>query len=104
MDTNKSLININRQEIALIVFDQISESFFTQSDSLNLETRFEEDLCVDKVLLKDCLDTLEDEFVRRAVGFSLDDKDLLEMETIGDLIELICERVFPREYGEVNNG
>jgi len=91
---------ISKEEIVSLVIETIKDAFYIGDQEpleIDLKTRFEEDLSADKVVLQDAIDSLEEEFVSRMIGFSFDERDLAEVETIGNLVDLICKQVFPRE-------
>lgn len=82
--------SLDKESVFSIVVSYVSEFFFVENKTLVEEIRFEEDLCVDSFIFADFLDALEEEFTERGLGFRLDEKERSEIETLGDLAELIC--------------
>lgn len=68
------------------VLEIISEQFHIDKKNLNKTTSFADDLNADSIELVEMVMTLEDEF-----DISLDDEELVKIQTIGDVLELIEE-------------
>lgn len=93
----------SRQEISKVVFGYVSEFFYVDVSSIAESTRFEDDLSGDAISFTDCVDALEEEFTERALGFSIDTQERDELETVGDLIDMIAHLVIPTRNTGKNN-
>ena len=82
--------SLDPDEVRALVLDRVSEVLGGDPDELALDARLRDDLGADDLTLLDLVELLEDELGERTVGFRLDDDDLAELETVGDLVDLVA--------------
>jgi acyl carrier protein len=81
--------DLDRDHITTLVIKNISEFFFLDPKNISSSTRLEEDLSADALTFTDCIEAIESELAERLGGFSLEDRDLEEVETVGELVDII---------------
>lgn len=52
-----------------------------------------EDLGADELIRIDLIEAIEADFGERTVGFAIDDDDLADVKTVGDLIDVVLARL-----------
>ncbi|MFN8015533.1 MAG: hypothetical protein U0R17_02850 [Acidimicrobiia bacterium] len=85
--------SITKEEILEIIKLKISQILFIDENDIEINSRFEEDLSADQILMQDFYESLEEHFMIRNLNVSFDDKDRKEVEKIGDLVELVSFQV-----------
>ena len=80
---------MGRDEVCALVLDRIAEVLGGRSEDLTPSIRLRDDLGADDLTLLDLVELLEDELGERTVGFRLDDDDLSEIDTVGDLVDVV---------------
>ncbi len=58
-----------------------------------LDARLVEDLGADELALIDLVEAIEEELGERTVGFAIDDDDLTDVTTVGDLVDVVSARL-----------
>jgi acyl carrier protein len=58
-----------------------------------LDARLVDDLGADELALIDLVEAIEEELGERTVGFAIDDDDLVDVATVGDLVEVVSARL-----------
>ncbi len=75
--------------IGALVVDRLAELLGRDVDDVRVESRLREDLDADELVVLDLFDVIEDELGERTVGFRLDDDDMGDLVTVGDVIEYV---------------
>ncbi len=70
---------------------------------VDLGARLVDDLGADELGLIDLVDAIEEELGERTVGFAIDDEDLADVATVGDLVEVVLARL-ERAQGQSEKG
>jgi len=60
---------------------------------IDLGARLADDLGADELALIDLVEAIEEELGERTVGFAIDDDDLADVTTVGDLVEVVSARL-----------
>jgi acyl carrier protein len=60
---------------------------------VDLGARLVDDLGADELALIDLVEAIEEELGERTVGFAIDDDDLVDVATVGDLVEVVSARL-----------
>lgn len=81
--------SLEPEELRALVLDRVTEVLGGDPEALALDASLRDDLGADDLTLLDLVELLEDELAERTVGFRLDDDDLGEIETVGDLVDLV---------------
>ncbi len=84
---------IGRDEVVAIVCDRVAEILEAPIEQVTLNTAFARDLDADSLGLIELVSVLEEEFGDRTVGFSFDDEDLADLETVNDAVEYIVVKL-----------
>ena len=79
--------------IAALVVERLAELLDRDPDDIRPESRLRDDLDADDLVVLDLFDVIEDELGERTVGFRLDDDDLIDLVTVGDVIEYVTNIV-----------
>ncbi len=84
---------ISRDDVIALLRDQIGEIFEVDPDSVELTSAFFEDLGADDLALIELVEGLEGELGERSVGLHIDDEDLAELRTVGDVVDYILAKL-----------
>jgi acyl carrier protein len=84
---------VSRDEIVALVRDQLSEILEIEPDTIELTSVFVDDLGADSLALLDLVDGLEGELGERSVGLSVDDEDLDDLRTVGDIVDYVMAKL-----------
>lgn len=84
---------ITRDEVVVIVRDQIAEILEIDADTVSEDARFAEDLHADSLALVELVDMLEEELSERTVGFEFDDEDLVDLGTVRDAVDYVMAKI-----------
>jgi acyl carrier protein len=58
-----------------------------------LDARLVDDLGADELALIDLVEAIEEELGERTVGFAIADEDLVDVATVGDLVDVVSARL-----------
>lgn len=83
----------DRREVADLVVDQLAELLGRDPDDVRPELRLRADLDADDLTLLDLVETVEQELGERTVGVRLSDDEIVEIVTVTDLVDCICEHL-----------
>lgn len=97
-ETHRSATALGRDEIAELVADVVAELVGPTSVTPRPSDRLC-DIGVDDLTLLSVVDALEHELGERTVGLSIDDDELFDLETVGDVVELVCAQLGVMESG-----
>ena len=84
---------LDRREVAELVVDQLAGLLGRDVDDIRPELRLGADLDADDLTLLDLVEVLEQELGERTVGIRLTDDELVEIVTVTDLVDCICEHL-----------
>ncbi len=84
---------IEPDEVGRLVRERLAEILGLDTDEIDLGATLVGDLGADDMALLDLAEMIEQELGERTVGFSIDDEDLGELETVGDVIDYVIHRV-----------
>ena len=73
--------------------DQLSEILEIEPDTIELTSVFVDDLGADSLALLDLVDALEGELGERSVGLAVDDEDLDDLKTVGDIVDYVMAKL-----------
>jgi acyl carrier protein len=80
-------------EVLGLLRERLAEILEIEEDRIIREARFADDLGADSLALIELVEALEDEIGERSVGFSFDDEDLVELQTVGDAVDYVVARL-----------
>jgi acyl carrier protein len=92
-ETHSHQSPLDREAVARVVCEQLAEILGIELDDVTLESRVREDLDVDDFALIDLADAVEAELGERSVGVTIDDDDLVEVETVADAVDCFYARL-----------
>ncbi len=84
---------IEPDEVGRLVRERLAEILGLDDDQIVVGASLAGDLGADDMALLDLAEMIEQELGERTVGFSIDDEDLTELETVGDIIDYVVHRV-----------
>ncbi|MFA9565078.1 MAG: acyl carrier protein [Acidimicrobiales bacterium] len=84
---------IDRAEVLQIVRDRLADILEIQPSSINEGDAFADDLDADSLALIELVESLEEEFGERSVGFRIDDEDLEDLKTVRDAVDYVVEKL-----------
>ena len=84
---------VSREEIVALVRDQLSEILEIDPETIELTSVFVDDLGADSMALLDLGDGLEGELGERSVGLSVDDEDIDDLKTVGDIVDYVMAKL-----------
>jgi acyl carrier protein len=79
-------------EVLALIREHLAEILEIDESSISRDARFAEDLEADSLALIELVEVLEQELGERTVGFSIDDEDLAELQTVGDAVDYVVAR------------
>jgi acyl carrier protein len=80
-------------EVLTLVRERLAEILEIEEERITRAARFAEDLGADSLALIELVEVLEQEIGERTVGFSFDDEDLVELQTVGDAVDYVVARL-----------
>jgi acyl carrier protein len=89
-ETHMSGEPMSRVEFVRDVCDRIAELCGAPEGVVAVDSRFVDDLGFDDVTLIDIVTAIEEEYGERNVGIALDDEQIVELATVGELIEILA--------------
>ncbi len=84
---------LDRSDVSALVVERLAELLGRDPDDLRPELRLRDDLDADDLVVLDLVEAVEQELGERMVGLHLDDDDLVELETVGELIDCVCDHL-----------
>lgn len=84
---------LDRRDVLELVIDQLADLLGRDIDDIRPELRLRADLDADDLTLLDLVEALEQELGERMVGVRLSDDELVEIVTVTDLVDCICEHL-----------
>lgn len=92
-ETHSHRGDLGDDEVRAIVVERLAEVLGRDLDDVTPDARLREDLDADDFALIDAFDLIEEELAERTVGFRLDDDELVELTTVGDLLDCVVGRL-----------
>lgn len=92
-ETHSNTTPISRDDVIALLRDQIGEILEVDPDSVELTSEFRDDLGADELALIELVEALEGELGERSVGLHIDDEDLEELRTVGDVVDYIVAKL-----------
>ncbi|MDP1793586.1 MAG: acyl carrier protein [Acidimicrobiales bacterium] len=92
-ETHSTSNPISRDDVIALLRDQVGEIFEVDPDSVELTSAFVDDLGADELALIELVEALEGELGERSVGFHVDDEDLEELRTVGDVVDYVIAKL-----------
>ena len=80
-------------EVLALIRENLSEILEIDEARVTRDARFADDLEADSLALIELVEVLEAELGERTVGFSIDDEDLAELQTVGEAVDYVVARV-----------
>ena len=79
-------------DVLALVRDRLAELVGIDDEQVVPTAEFAADLGLEAMALYDVLEALEEDLGERTVGFVVDDEDLAELRTVGDLVDYVIRR------------
>lgn len=89
-ETHMSGEPMTRAELLSEVCARVGELCGAPEGAVTPDARFVEDLGFDDATLIDVVTAIEEEFGERNVGIALDDEQIVELVTVGELFEVLA--------------
>lgn len=83
---------LDPDEVLALVRDRVAEIAGIDDDRVVPTASLVDDLGLGSVLLFDVLEAIEEDVGERTVGFVVDDEDLADLRTVGDLVDYVVAR------------
>ncbi|HEY8218396.1 MAG TPA: acyl carrier protein [Acidimicrobiia bacterium] len=80
-------------DVLALIREHLAEILEIDEAKVTRDARFADDLEADSLALIELVEVLEAELGERTVGFSFDDEDLAELQTVGDAVDYVVARV-----------
>ena len=80
-------------DVFAIIRERLAEILEIDEDTIRRDSVFADDLGADSLALIELVEVLEEDIGERTVGFSFDDEDLAELQTVGDAVDYVMARV-----------
>jgi acyl carrier protein len=80
-------------EVLALIREHLAEILEIDEARITRDARFGDDLEADSLALIELVEVLEAELGERTVGFSIDDEDLAELQTVGEAVDYVVARV-----------
>jgi acyl carrier protein len=92
-ETHSHRGRLDRDDVARIVCEQLSEILDVDLDNVVLDARLREDLDVDDYALLDLVDAVEAELGERSIGLRIHDDELAELVTVRDAVDCVVAHI-----------
>jgi acyl carrier protein len=80
-------------QVFTLIRERLAEILEIEESGIARESRFDDDLDADSLALIELVEALEEDLGERTVGFSVDDEDLVELNTVGDAVDYVLARL-----------
>jgi acyl carrier protein len=84
---------LDRDAVLVLIRDRLSEILGIDPERVVPEAHFAEDLGADPLALIELVEALEEELGERTVGFTVDDDDLADLQTVGETVDYVVARL-----------
>jgi acyl carrier protein len=92
-ETHTQRVPLDRAAVSSLLREQIGDVLGVESSAIDDSSTFVDDLGADSLALMTLVESIEDELGERSVGFHLDDEDLSDLETVGDVVDYVLNRL-----------
>lgn len=86
-------VGVRVRELIIDILDLDLAPDLDGASSLGNDVALGADLGADELTRIDLVEAIEADFGERTVGFSIDDEDLADVKTVGDLIDVVVARL-----------
>ena len=80
-------------DVLSLMREHLADILEINEDQITRDARFADDLGADSLALIELVEVLEREIGERTVGFSFDDEDLAELQTVGEAVDYVIARL-----------
>ena len=84
---------IGPDDVFAIIRERLAEILEIEESRITRESRFRDDLEADSLALIELVEALEQELGERTVGFTIDDEDLDDLNTVGEAVDYVMQRL-----------
>ncbi len=84
---------LDRGSVHRLICDRLGEILEVDPAGISGGDRFIDDLGADSLALIELVESLEEELGERTVGFSIDDDDLADLQTVADTVDYVLSRL-----------
>jgi len=92
-ETHVTRDSLGPDEVFALVRERLAEILEIEEATITLDAGFADDLDADSLAMIELVEALEEELGERSVGFSIDDEDLVEIQTVRDAVEYVVARL-----------
>lgn len=92
-ETHVEQTPLGPDEVFALIREHLAEILEIDEARITREARFADDLQADSLALIELVEILESELGERTVGFSVDDEDLAELQTVGEAVDYVVARL-----------
>ncbi len=92
-ETHTHQAPLDRSAVERLVADRVGEILHRDPAAIGEGDELVADLGLDSALLFELFDAIEEEVGERTVGFAIDDEDLEDLATVGDVVDYVAARV-----------
>ena len=80
-------------DILGLIRDRLAEILEIDESTITREANFADDLGADSLALIELVEALEEDIGERTVGFTFDDEDLADLQTVGEAVDYVVARL-----------
>ncbi|MBM3672776.1 MAG: acyl carrier protein [Actinobacteria bacterium] len=80
-------------DVLALIREHLADILEIDESRIVRDASFADDLSADSLALIELVEVLEQELGERTVGFSFDDEDLADLETVGDAVDYVVARL-----------
>ena len=92
-ETHVGRDRLGPDDVVRCVRGNVAEVLELPDVDVALDARLVDDLGADELALIDLVEAIEEELGERTVGFAIDDDDLADVTTVGDLVDVVSARL-----------
>jgi len=92
-DTADDHAPLDRAAVVQIVRASLADILEIEAGSISEGQSFVDDLEADSLALIELVESLEEEFAERSVGFRIEDEDLEDLKTVRDAVDYVWAKV-----------
>ena len=81
------------EEILGLIRERLAEILEIDEATITREASFADDLGADSLALIELVEALEEDIGERTVGFTFDDEDLADLQTVGEAVDYVVARL-----------
>ena len=83
---------VGPDDVLALIRERLAEILEIDEDSITLDSSFA-DLDADSLALIELVEALEEDLGERTVGFSIDDEDLEDLQTVREAVDYVMARL-----------